>query len=192
MFDKFLGNQPPEPEPEKFRRYPKRYTEKHGSNGRLLRKFVKSKWVAGGNHWKVKRKNYRESSRKKRATPKGAAYVRQYNGSLRRKYVQSRSFCRRYAERHGIDPDTWFQVTFEDWTELWTTTEDVFVPDKGFVTAVACQGQPFYPWKTWCSRLDFEKPWTRDNIVVRFSGPKGRHQTAEAPTLKNRLSLNRK
>jgi hypothetical protein len=187
VFDKFLENQP-EPKPEKVRKYPKRFTERHGKNGRVLPKFRKRN-NGGSKHWKVKKKKAREDSRKARSTPKGTAYVKRYNASLRRKYIQNRSFCKRFAARHGIDPDVWYTLTYEDWVDLWTTTEDVFIPDRGFVTAIAAQGKPSEMWKTWCSRLDPEKPWSRENVVVRFSGPKIRHSAIanQAPTLKNRL-----
>ncbi len=178
MFDKFLQNQPkppePEPQPERKKKpgrkpsgkYPERRTSRHDENGRVKPEFVKHHWLAGKKHWKVKQKARRLKDKQYRSTPHGARYVKQYNASLRRKYIQNRSIARIFARKHGFDPDVWYQLTYEDWLVLWLTSGDVYHPELGLVPAHAASGPLTKKHTAYADRFDRSKPFTKDNIAV--------------------------
>jgi hypothetical protein len=185
VFEKFLGAKPPpvqniEETPRKAgrprkpdselkqpRKDPARYSK---VTGRLLPSKRKQKLQKV--HYKVRRKWGRDAKRKSRAKT-GLAYERQYNATLRRKYIQSKSVARKYAKKHQLDPDTWFQLTYAEWVILWATSPDVEHPEKGRLKAAQAVANPCLTrWKnvTWASQIDKEKPWMSGNVVIRWNG----------------------
>lgn len=194
MFDKFLQNQPkpPEPEPEKPARrkpgpkpsgkYKSKWTDRHDKFGRVKPEYATRPDIAGKKHWKAKRKARQEGDRRYRSTPYGAQYVKQYNASLRRKYIQNRSVARIFARKHGMDPFWWYQLTYSDWLVLWTTSEEVYHPELGLVPATAAQGPCVKKHTTYADRFDRTKPYTTDNIAVWYHGKPLKNRLKELVT----------
>jgi len=157
----------PDSELKQPRKDPSRYSK---ITGRLLPSKRKQKLKR--THYKIRRKWWRDKRREVRAAT-GLAYERQYNATLRRKYIQSRSIAKLYAKRKGIDPDFWYQLTYAEWVVLWATSSDVEHPTRGRLKAAQATTNPIAcGWKdcTWASQIDKEKPWMAGNVVIRWNG----------------------
>jgi hypothetical protein len=184
VFHKFLQNQPKPPEPEQPEppkprkgavpsgKYRKRFSEKEDEFGRRKPEFVHPKYKtrSGKKHYKTRRKARNDWDKQYRSHGHGKAYVARYNASLRRKWIQNRHVAWTYARKHGIDPDYWYQITFDQWVVLWTTAESVYHPEKGLVPAFAVQGPPTKKHTAYTDRLDRRKPFTADNVFVFWHG----------------------
>lgn len=183
MFEKFLGGAPKPEEPSKLKsgqkgyrkpkhlcKRPPRYDERHDPETGWLKPKYRKRKNAGSKHYKVRLKRRRESSAEQRRKT-GFKYEKQYRATLRRKYVQSRSFSRRSAIRSGSDPDRYYQITYEQWVEVWESAEDVWRDGK-FWKATQLQDSPLRKRKdcTWFDRLDRSKPFTIDNVCVMYRG----------------------
>lgn len=155
------------PLPDHLRKYPKRQTERHDENGRVIRK-LRRRNNTGSKHWKVRRKAAREAQKRYRVKT-GYRYVKQYGAASWRKYLQSRSWNRSVARKKGFDPDDYYQITFADWVRLWDETEDVWRNGR-FYRPAELQNNPVRSRRecTWFARIDESKPFTPDNVCVRY------------------------
>ena len=190
MFDKFLQKNatqatPPPDEPPKrkgnskpdhLRKRPKRGGPTFDEHRRVKKEFVKRKDIAGKRHWKAKRKKARLSQKAMRHRTQWKCH-RKWQASLRRKYCQNRSVSRlravRKAQREGreIDLDSWYALSYAEWVILWATAEDVYIPNKGFVSAVEACGNPLTnEWATYARRIDETKPFTKENMAIWQKG----------------------
>lgn len=182
-FDKFLSRPPvshPETEkpplprkrgrpplPDHLRKYPKRKTERHGPDGRVLPHLRKIK-QAGNRHPAAKRatkRRYYKRNYQKRLLAQAA-----WRQTLRRRYSQSRSYQRLCAAKRGQDPTWMWQLSYAEYLLMWETAPAVWVEDR-FVTAKSLIGNPLTTTgATYMDRLDRTKPFTRDNCRVFRSG----------------------
>lgn len=193
MFDKFLEKKKPEPLPtpspqvagerkgrqclpDHLRKRPKRTGDKFDKDKRVKKEYVKRKDIAGKKHWKAKRKKKRLDQKKCRHKTQWKCH-RKWQASLRRKYLQNRSVSRlravRKAQREGreIDLDSWYALSYAEWLVLWATAEDVYIPDKGLMSAVQACGNPLKDeWATYARRIDEGKPFTKENMAIWQKG----------------------
>ena len=156
--------------PPEERKYPQRITERHQENGRIKRGTWKGKGGHGCKHYKVKRKRARISKARNRAKH-GIEKDLAYNKTLKRKYEQNRSIARLQAKKRGINPDEYYQVTYEQWLQIWASPADVF-HDNSFQRPAAIANNPLIYKKNCCyfRRIDEKKGFTLDNVAVFYRG----------------------
>lgn len=183
MFEKFLEKQSVKEEtpkkkkagrpplPDELRKYPKRKTSNHDHRGRLKPKARKNKQgVAGYKHYKVVRKQRKEYMRRKRAKGHLAKDLA-YNKTLRRKYIQNRSVACIAAKRKGIDPDVYYQITYEQWLLLWAEAPSVWHESKWWRPASLASNPLICQYKCcYFDRLDRTKPFEIGNVAVFYRG----------------------
>lgn len=141
MFEKFLDKKErpvvekrprvhkgPPRKPDHELSEPRRKGERYDENGRVKKKYAKRN-NTGNKHWTVRRKKVREGQRKARKKT-NMRYERAYNATLRRKYIQNRSVASIYARKHGLHPEEYYKITYEDWLRLWLQAEDVWRDGK--------------------------------------------------------------
>lgn len=156
--------------PPELRKYPQRITERHQENGRIKRGTWKGKGGHGCTHYKAKRVTFRKSKARYRAKW-GIERELAYNKTLKRKYIQNRSIARLQAKKRGISPDEYYQISYEQWLQLWASPADVF-HDNRFQRPAALANNPLIYKKDCCyfDRLDRTKAFTLDNVAVFYRG----------------------
>lgn len=148
-------------------KYIRRKGVRHDEHGRVIKHLRKRK-NDGPRHYKVRRKKARELVKRTRIET-NYRYVRQYNATIWRKYLQNRSWNRSIARKKGLDPDAHYQITFADWVRVWDETEAVW-RDGEFHRPIELQDNPVRRRGecTWFARVDDTGAFTLDNVCIRY------------------------
>lgn len=143
--------------------------DKCDENGRLLPQYVKRKKQAGKKHYAARRARIKAQWKRDYARRKDSQ--RAWQKTLRRRYSQLRSVGRLAAKRKGMEPDSWFQLSYPEYLLMWASAPPVWDGNR-FIPAKDLIGNPLLSdLHTYVDRLDRTKPYTRDNCRV-FRGGK--------------------